>query len=137
MAIDLRRFSPTPADIAAGFASQAAASRRQCPDCGTIYNLLHQPPRKPGICDLDGKSLMTRKDDTEEVVREQSVIVQEIGAVADTPDDLIFEHLQVTAFPDQPLGRSILGTPKTVRSFDGAMLRHYLGRQYRAPDIVV
>jgi predicted Zn-dependent peptidase len=75
--------------------------------------------------------------DPEEVVREQSVIVQEIGAVADTPDDLIFEHLQVTAFPDQPLGRSILGTPKTVRSFDGSRLRDYLGRQYRAPDIVV
>jgi predicted Zn-dependent peptidase len=75
--------------------------------------------------------------DPEEVVREQSVIVQEIGAVADTPDDLIFEHLQVTAFPDQPLGRSILGTPKTVRSFDGTKLRHYLARQYRAPDIVV
>src|SRR6185437_5027629 len=34
--------------------------------------------------------------DPEEVVREQSVIVQEIGAVADTPDDLIFEHLQIT-----------------------------------------
>jgi predicted Zn-dependent peptidase len=75
--------------------------------------------------------------DAEEVVREQSVIVQEIGAVADTPDDLIFEHLQVTAFPDQPLGRSILGTPKTVRTFDDAKLRHYLGRQYRAPAIVV
>ena len=51
----------------------------------------------------------------DELVREQNVIVQEIGAVADTPDDLIFEHLQITAFPDQPLGRSILGTPKTVR----------------------
>ncbi len=70
-------------------------------------------------------------------MREQNVIVQEIGAVADTPDDLIFEHLQVIAFPDQPLGRSILGTPKTVRSFDGGKLRDYLARNYRAPDIVV
>src|SRR5262249_30906335 len=59
------------------------------------------------------------------------------GAVADTPDDLIFEHLQLIAFPDQPLGRSILGTPKTVRSFDGSKLRDYLARQYRAPDIIV
>ena len=75
--------------------------------------------------------------DREELVREQNVIVQEIGAVADTPDDLIFEHLQVIAFPDQPLGRSILGTPKTVRSFDGGKLRDYLARHYRAPDIVV
>jgi predicted Zn-dependent peptidase len=72
-----------------------------------------------------------------ELTREQSVIVQEIGAVADTPDDLIFEHLQVIAFPDQPLGRSILGTAKTVRSFNEAKLRDYLAGHYRAPDIVV
>jgi predicted Zn-dependent peptidase len=75
--------------------------------------------------------------DREELVREQSVIVQEIGAVADTPDDLIFEHLNAIAFPDQPLGRSILGTAKTVRSFHDGTLRDYLGRHYRAPDIVV
>src|SRR5215467_6584588 len=75
--------------------------------------------------------------DREEMVREQNVIVQEIGAVADTPDDLVFEHLNVMAFPDQPLGRSILGTPKTVRSFDGTGLRDYLGRHYRGPDMVI
>jgi predicted Zn-dependent peptidase len=75
--------------------------------------------------------------DRDELVREQNVIVQEIGAVADTPDDLVFEHLQAVAFPDQPLGRSILGTAKTVRSFDGSTLRDYLARNYRAPDMVV
>jgi predicted Zn-dependent peptidase len=75
--------------------------------------------------------------DREELTREQNVIVQEIGAVADTPDDLIFEHLNTIAFPDQPLGRSILGTAKTVRSFNGAALRDYLARHYRAPDMVV
>ena len=75
--------------------------------------------------------------DRDELAREQNVIVQEIGAVADTPDDLIFEHLQLTAFPDQPLGRSILGTATTVRSFDDAKLRDYLGRHYRAPDILI
>ena len=68
---------------------------------------------------------------------EQNVIVQEIGAVADTPDDLVFEYLQATAFPGQPFGRSILGTPATVRSFDGAKLRDYLGRHYRGPDTVI
>jgi predicted Zn-dependent peptidase len=73
----------------------------------------------------------------DELLREQSVIVQEIGAVADTPDDLIFEHLNEIAFPDQPLGRSILGTAKTVRSFDDGSLRGYLARNYRAPDLVV
>jgi predicted Zn-dependent peptidase len=75
--------------------------------------------------------------DRDEIAREQSVIVQEIGAVADAPDDVIFENLQSVAFPDQPLGRSILGTAKTVRSFDAVKLREYLTRNYRGPEMVV
>jgi predicted Zn-dependent peptidase len=75
--------------------------------------------------------------DPEELVREQNVIVQEIGAAEDTPDDIVFDHLQATAFPAQAVGRSILGTPASIRSFDGAWLRAYLGRNYRAPDMVV
>jgi predicted Zn-dependent peptidase len=75
--------------------------------------------------------------DAGEIAREQNVIVQEIGAVADTPDDLVFEYLQDTAFPNQSIGRSILGTSATVRSFDGRKLRDYLARHYRAPDIVI
>src|SRR6478752_3161710 len=43
--------------------------------------------------------------DPEELQREQNVIVQEIGAVEDTPDDLIWDRLQTIAFPDQPVGR--------------------------------
>src|SRR3954471_12975154 len=73
----------------------------------------------------------------EELAREKNVIVQEIGAGEDTPDDLIFESLQSVTFPNQPVGRSILGTPETVRSFDSRRLRNYLGRNYRAPDMVV
>jgi predicted Zn-dependent peptidase len=75
--------------------------------------------------------------DPQELAREQNVIIQEIGAAEDTPDDIVFDYLQATAFPKQAVGRSILGTPATVRSFDGAGLRSYLGRQYRGPDMVV
>lgn len=46
-------------------------SRRQCPTCKRIYNLLQLPPRNPGVCDDDGTPLITRKDDTEEVVTER------------------------------------------------------------------
>src|ERR1044071_6796395 len=42
----------------------------------------------------------------EELAREKNVIVQEIGATEDTPDDLIFEYLQSVTYPDQPVGRS-------------------------------
>jgi predicted Zn-dependent peptidase len=75
--------------------------------------------------------------DPEELRREQNVIVQEIGAAEDTPDDLIWDRLQEVAFAGQPIGRSILGTPATVRSFDRARLAAYLARNYRAPDMVV
>jgi predicted Zn-dependent peptidase len=75
--------------------------------------------------------------DPEELRREQNVIVQEIGATEDAPDDLVFERLHETAFPKQPVGRSILGTPETVRSFNSARLRAYLARNYRAPNMLV
>jgi len=46
-------------------------SRRQCPSCGRIYNLLHQPPKNDGVCDEDATLLITRKDDQEEVVKDR------------------------------------------------------------------
>jgi len=76
--------------------------------------------------------------DAEELAREQNVVLQEIGACEDAPDDLVFEYLQATAFPNQSLGRSILGTSESVRSFNGKQhLRAYLQRNYCAPDMVV
>jgi len=44
-------------------------SRRQCPSCGRIYNLLSQPPQREGVCDADGQPLMQRADDNEEVIK--------------------------------------------------------------------
>jgi predicted Zn-dependent peptidase len=75
--------------------------------------------------------------DPEELRREQNVITQEIGATEDAPDDLVFDRLQEMAFPNQPIGRSILGTPETVRGFSAKSLRTYLGRNYRAPNMLV
>jgi predicted Zn-dependent peptidase len=48
----------------------------------------------------------SRTFDADELKREQNVIVQEIGATEDAPDDLVFDRLQETAFPLQPVGRS-------------------------------
>jgi predicted Zn-dependent peptidase len=75
--------------------------------------------------------------DPDELAREQNVIVQEIGAANDTPEDLIFELFQKRAFPDQPLGRPILGTPQTVRAQSPATLRAYMASHYRGSRMVV
>ena len=45
--------------------------RRQCPVCGTLYNVTSKPPKVPGVCDLEGAKLMVRDDDREEVIRER------------------------------------------------------------------
>jgi predicted Zn-dependent peptidase len=64
----------------------------------------------------------------EEVERERGVILQEIGQANDTPDDIVFDHFQATAFPDQPMGRPTLGSVETV----GAMTREKLMAYARA-----
>jgi adenylate kinase len=43
--------------------------RRQCPRCGTLYNVSSHPPRVEGVCDLDGETLVVRDDDSEAVIR--------------------------------------------------------------------
>jgi predicted Zn-dependent peptidase len=103
----------------------------------TIYHARVLKADVPLALDVLADILSEPTFEHDDVIREQSVIVQEIGGVADTPDDLVFEHLNAIAFPDQSLGRSILGTAATVRSFDGRTLRDYLARNYRAPDLVV
>ena len=45
--------------------------RRNCPTCGSIYNVYLQPPRVDELCDLDGTPLVRRSDDTEEVFAER------------------------------------------------------------------
>src|SRR5260370_14863820 len=73
----------------------------------------------------------------DELEREKSVIVQEIGAAQDTPDDVVFEHLNELCYPDQPMGRSLLGTAKTLKGFNRDTLRGYLSTHYRGPDMGV
>ena len=72
-----------------------------------------------------------------EIEIERGVILQEIGQMLDTPDDVIFEWLQETAFPDQPLGRSILGTAERVGAFDAADLRQFVGSHYHPGQMIL
>lgn len=73
----------------------------------------------------------------EEMERERGVIIQEIGHSIDTPDDLVFDMFQQTSFQDQPLGRPILGTTKTVSGFASDDLRSYRDQYYQPSAMVV
>ena len=75
--------------------------------------------------------------DAGELEKEKSVILQEIASVGDAPDDLVFDMFGDAAFPQQALGRPILGTAETVTGFDRDAIEVYLRRCYRAPATIV
>ncbi|HXQ93953.1 MAG TPA: adenylate kinase [Thermoplasmata archaeon] len=51
--------------------------RRNCPKCGTVYNLVSRPPKHPGVCDNDGTELVQRSDDRLEAVRIRLLVYEE------------------------------------------------------------
>ena len=69
--------------------------------------------------------------------REREVILQEIAGIKDSPDELAYDLLQEAAFPDQAVGRPVIGTPETVGSFTADDLRRFLRERYVASSIVV
>jgi predicted Zn-dependent peptidase len=75
--------------------------------------------------------------DEEELRREKHVILQEIGAANDTPDDVVFDKFSEVAYRGQTIGRPILGTPDTVNSFTPGQIRGYLSRNYTTDRMFV
>lgn len=91
----------------------------------------------PLAVDILADILLNPTFDGAEIAREQQVIVQEIGQAEDTPDDILFDHLQEVAYPDQAFGRPILGSVKHVTGFGADDLRTYLGDHYRGGRMVL
>jgi predicted Zn-dependent peptidase len=87
--------------------------------------------------DVLGDILIHSAFDAGELAREKGVILQEYAAVEDTPDDLIYDAFMETAFAGQAVGRPILGTPDTIKSFDEATIRAFLAREYTPGKMVL
>jgi len=75
--------------------------------------------------------------DPKELERERTVILQEIGQANDTPDDIIFDLLQERAFPDQAMGRPVLGRAEIIRRIDRDTVAGYMRRHYAAPGMLL
>jgi len=75
--------------------------------------------------------------DPVELGREQTVILQEIAQADDAPDDIVFDYFQAAAFPDQPIGRPVLGTGAIVKGLTRETLNAYLARHYGPKRLVV
>lgn len=69
--------------------------------------------------------------------KERQVILQELHQAADTPDDIIFDHFQETAFPNQGLGRSVLGSEQVLKTVQEAPLRSFYTSAYGARSMTL
>ncbi len=87
--------------------------------------------------DIVGDILQHSTLDPTELDRERQVVVQEIGQAIDTPDDIIFDWFQQTAYPDQAIGRPVLGTAEIVRGLGRDAIFDFMRAGYTAPQIVV
>ncbi|MEZ5725054.1 MAG: pitrilysin family protein [Paracoccaceae bacterium] len=75
--------------------------------------------------------------DAREIEVERGVILQEIGQALDTPDDIIFDWLQEAAYPDQAIGRTILGPAERVSSFGRSDLSGFVTEHYGPGQMIL
>lgn len=87
--------------------------------------------------DIISDILQNSTFDAEEFKKEQSVIIQEIGQSYDTPDDIIFDYFQETCFPNQAMGRPILGTVDIINSLTPQKVSSYMYDHYGAKQMVL
>jgi predicted Zn-dependent peptidase len=91
----------------------------------------------PLVVDILADILQNSIFDAEELTRERAVVLQEIGQAEDTPDDIIFDHFQEIAFPDQAMGRPVLGRADIVRDLPREIVAGYMASRYRAGQMVL
>ena len=91
----------------------------------------------PLALDVIADILQNPTFDPEELSRERAVVLQEIGQTNDTPDDIIFDHFQEAAYPDQALGRPVLGRAEIISGLARDSLRGYMARHYGPPEMIL
>lgn len=111
-------------NAATGLETTAYYARILKPDVGLALDML-------------GDILQESQFAGDELEREREVILQEIASSRDSPDDLVYDLMQDGAFPEQPVGRPILGTIESVKSIEQQHLRGYLGEHYAPKRMVL
>lgn len=87
--------------------------------------------------DLLADLLTAPRFDQKELKREQRVIIEEIKMTEDAPEEFLAEIFNEKLFPEHSLGRSIAGTPKTVRSFDRERTQAYHREAFTPENLVI
>lgn len=103
----------------------------------TVYHARVLDEHLEVACDVVGDVIFRPQLRATDLTLERKVVLEEIAAVEDTPDDLVFELHNEALWGPHPYGYSILGTRETVRTLGVADLRDLHARAYRPPMIVI
>ena len=91
----------------------------------------------PLAVDILGDILQNSTMEAAEIERERAVILQEIGQAHDTPDDIVFDHFQAVAYPEQPMGWPVLGTAEVVGALGREAALAYMRDHYAAERMIL
>ncbi len=91
----------------------------------------------PVVIEILADILLSSRFDPAEMEKERKVILEEIKSVEDTPDDYIHELFTNTVWPDNALGRPILGTRETIKAMNHSNIIAYIENYYHPKEIVI
>jgi predicted Zn-dependent peptidase len=103
----------------------------------TTYYIKVLDEHLPAAVDILSDILLGSRFDPADMEKERKVILEEIKSVEDTPDDYIHEMFTATVWPDNSLGRPILGTKETIGSLKHEDIVKYIGDYYSPREIVI
>ena len=86
--------------------------------------------------DIISDILVNSTFDEQELNRERSVIIQEIGQATDTPDDIVFDYFQEAAYPEQAMGRPVLGRSEIVQEMSRDGIMAFIKANYAGDSLV-
>lgn len=101
----------------------------------TVYYAKVLPENLHTALDIISDIVQNSTFNQDDILKEYQVICQEIAQTLDSPDDLAYEKLSEAAFPDQAIGRSILGTPEVIASFTTNDFKKYIAKHYHAENM--
>ncbi|EMD83734.1 M16 family metallopeptidase [Pacificimonas flava] len=104
---------------------------------GTVFSARLLAGDLPLGMNLIADMILDPHFDVDELEREKGVVLQELAEVNDMPGDLIFDDLQAAAYPDQPMGRSILGDAASIGGLNQSDLVAWRDRHYRPGEMIV
>ncbi len=72
-----------------------------------------------------------------ELEKEKEVILDEINSYKDSPADLIFDDFEELIFKGHPIGRNILGEPKSLKKYNRNNLLTFIKNNYHTNQMVI